>query len=287
VPGGLRAVRVACGVCHQDLAEAGEAVACRACGTPAHRDCWEYLGICSLYGCGETRAAPVLDLAAGHGGALRIREEDAEVELRRDRLLGASRWLRGRLREVPGSLAATAAWTGLGFGLLYLAQGRVLPGLWWALGLAAALHGLVAPLLASAQHRHPWRTGALALALALGLLPLTSSGPASPWLVLPALTMVVALMVFASSLSDFLAGPRTALGQRLGRAAQPLRVLLVAVLGAAGSLVMEVAFAGGAPLAPATMRLALVAGLALGLGAAPAMERAKGEFRRRLPPGRR
>ena len=31
-------------------------VSCVKCKTPYHRDCWEYAGACSTFGCGETRA---------------------------------------------------------------------------------------------------------------------------------------------------------------------------------------------------------------------------------------
>jgi hypothetical protein len=32
----------------------GEHVACSACGTPCHADCWAYVGRCSTFGCGGT-----------------------------------------------------------------------------------------------------------------------------------------------------------------------------------------------------------------------------------------
>ena len=42
-----------CQVCGDDIT--GDAVYCRSCKTPHHRDCWEYCGSCSTYGCGPTR----------------------------------------------------------------------------------------------------------------------------------------------------------------------------------------------------------------------------------------
>jgi hypothetical protein len=30
-------------------------VNCRRCGTPHHKDCWEFNGQCSTYACGEKR----------------------------------------------------------------------------------------------------------------------------------------------------------------------------------------------------------------------------------------
>ena len=42
-----------CPVCREALA--GRVVFCRACGTPHHRDCWRYVGKCSMFGCTGTR----------------------------------------------------------------------------------------------------------------------------------------------------------------------------------------------------------------------------------------
>jgi hypothetical protein len=44
-----------CQVCGEGIA--GDAVFCRSCQTPHHKDCWEYNGVCSTYGCRETRFA--------------------------------------------------------------------------------------------------------------------------------------------------------------------------------------------------------------------------------------
>lgn len=44
-----------CGICGE-LIES-DAVTCRRCKTPHHRDCWEYFGACSIYACGETEFA--------------------------------------------------------------------------------------------------------------------------------------------------------------------------------------------------------------------------------------
>ena len=43
-----------CQICGADLE--GELVSCSKCATRHHRDCWEYTGVCSTYGCGERRA---------------------------------------------------------------------------------------------------------------------------------------------------------------------------------------------------------------------------------------
>ena len=39
-----------CKVCGEPIA-AGEVIVCSVCNTPHHRDCWEYVGACSIYGC--------------------------------------------------------------------------------------------------------------------------------------------------------------------------------------------------------------------------------------------
>ena len=42
-----------CMVCGEEVTK--DPVTCRSCKTPHHRDCWEYLGMCSTYGCGQKR----------------------------------------------------------------------------------------------------------------------------------------------------------------------------------------------------------------------------------------
>ena len=39
-----------CKVCGQPIT-GGAVVVCAVCRTPHHRDCWEYVGACSIYGC--------------------------------------------------------------------------------------------------------------------------------------------------------------------------------------------------------------------------------------------
>ncbi len=39
-----------CKVCGEPIAET-EIVVCASCNTPHHRDCWDYVGACSIYGC--------------------------------------------------------------------------------------------------------------------------------------------------------------------------------------------------------------------------------------------
>jgi hypothetical protein len=42
-----------CQICGEAIGE--NPVFCTNCHTPHHRDCWEYYGACSTYGCGQTR----------------------------------------------------------------------------------------------------------------------------------------------------------------------------------------------------------------------------------------
>ncbi|MBC8868473.1 MAG: hypothetical protein H8E44_03605 [Planctomycetes bacterium] len=42
-----------CRICGEPVA--GDAAICRRCRTPHHRECWQYYGACSTYGCRETR----------------------------------------------------------------------------------------------------------------------------------------------------------------------------------------------------------------------------------------
>lgn len=50
-----------CKVCGEPI-DGGPVVVCDACGTPHHRECWEYVGRCSIYGCGCKEARPLENL---------------------------------------------------------------------------------------------------------------------------------------------------------------------------------------------------------------------------------
>ncbi|MDP6554785.1 MAG: RING finger protein [Pirellulaceae bacterium] len=52
-----------CQICGDDITI--DAVFCRNCKTPHHRDCWQYYGSCSTYGCGQTKFL----VAKKHGGS--------------------------------------------------------------------------------------------------------------------------------------------------------------------------------------------------------------------------
>jgi len=44
-----------CKVCGEPIGD-GPVLVCTTCQTPHHRDCWEYVGSCSIYGCGGKAA---------------------------------------------------------------------------------------------------------------------------------------------------------------------------------------------------------------------------------------
>jgi hypothetical protein len=54
--GATDAERPRCQICGSEIAEDAR-VNCRRCGTPHHKDCWEFNGQCSTYACGEKRYA--------------------------------------------------------------------------------------------------------------------------------------------------------------------------------------------------------------------------------------
>jgi Prokaryotic RING finger family 1 len=46
-----------CKVCGEAI-QFGPVVVCTVCDTPHHRECWEYTGVCSIYGCGSKTGKP-------------------------------------------------------------------------------------------------------------------------------------------------------------------------------------------------------------------------------------
>jgi len=52
-PTDFESAEAICQVCGEAIED--DVVYCRRCATPHHRDCWEYNGVCSTYGCQESR----------------------------------------------------------------------------------------------------------------------------------------------------------------------------------------------------------------------------------------
>lgn len=110
---------IICDICGCDI-ERDEAVACTACGTPSHEDCWCYNGRCGIYGCGgsecgpyePTEAAPLVTIDETTRPPLRI-EPAVEALLRR--LPGWSRRL-----AVPLAFGVATPLAALGVGVALL-----------------------------------------------------------------------------------------------------------------------------------------------------------------------
>jgi len=49
----IEVINATCMVCGETMKDSF--VTCKRCKTPHHHDCWEYLGMCSTYGCGSKR----------------------------------------------------------------------------------------------------------------------------------------------------------------------------------------------------------------------------------------
>jgi hypothetical protein len=60
-----------CRICGEEIRE--RLVFCRRCKTPHHRECWQYVGRCSVFACGETsfREPQVAERVAGSTGERR------------------------------------------------------------------------------------------------------------------------------------------------------------------------------------------------------------------------
>ena len=50
---------VVCQVCGESLADGRPVVRCTQCQTAHHKDCWDYMGSCSTFGCPGTKGRPV------------------------------------------------------------------------------------------------------------------------------------------------------------------------------------------------------------------------------------
>ncbi|RUL89045.1 RING finger protein [Tautonia sociabilis] len=47
-----------CKVCNEPILPGEDRVSCSSCRTPHHRDCWNFVGTCSIYGCQGKRCVP-------------------------------------------------------------------------------------------------------------------------------------------------------------------------------------------------------------------------------------
>lgn len=274
-----------CPVCGE-VPRAGDTLACATCLAPHHPECWEFAQGCSLFGCGGQGTIPypgdALELAPG---GLRI-TEGSRPPLRLDAVaLGLARRLRNRARDLPRTLSAGIGGASLSL-LVYL---QLLPAhgnagmLYLAILATGILYGFLAPFLAPWQHRRPGVMTGVGVG-GFGLLFLAGNlGPLGRKL---ELALVVFLFfhafLFASSLSEWVAGARSALGARLGRLALPLRAALA--WGSAFALMASASAwnRGYTPPSRVLWEIAIWGLVAIGT-VVPALERGKSAYRERLP----
>lgn len=270
---------VLCRVCGAEV-RTPEAVACASCQAPHHPDCWTFQGGCSIYGCGGEAALPWRPRPGSPGVSLTLAEAPPPPA-RAGVVAGLTRRLRHRARDLPRTLADggfAALLTFLAYLLLEGVTGPVLRPLvgFLAVGLA---HGLAAPFLAPVQHRHPAALGGLA---AFGFL-LAFPRRLMIFTLARGSLLVLLCSVYASSLAEAVAGDRTALGERLGAGALALRYVLTMVV--ASGLWLAVFRLTAPPDFQYTwqeLRFFGLLGLLSAAGAAPALERGRDEFRKKL-----
>lgn len=272
-----------CRVCGTAVAPA-VALGCVHCRAPHHADCWAFQGGCAIYGCGceEVRPFPTLpplDLPGltATGDLPAPARLAATLEAVRG---GLVRRLRARSRDLPWTLREglfAASLTSLVYLGLEGVEGAVAAPLqgFFLLGVA---HGLLAPALAPLQHRHPAALGSLAAGLFLLTFP-----PRMVTLPLIRTTLQVLAVTLASTgMAELAAGDSTSLGERLGAAALPTRYALTFLAAGTLWLVAFLVTHPGWALASRELQFFAILALLSAAVAAPALERGRREFRRKL-----
>lgn len=283
-----------CPVCG-DPVHASRDLACASCASPHHPDCWRFSGGCSRFGCGDTVSRPLAEVLeeGASRGALVIDEGTPVALPARSLLLTLWRRIKGPARVLPWTVGMGLVGAAVATGVICLHEAP--PNdflLFVSLIGSGGLHGLLAPYLAPRQHRSPMAM----TAVGMGLFLLVFGAADSRWLnKLPeffqALILTLGLVgatIGCTSLAEALLGPRSRLGQALGRASLPARLL--ATWGVAIGLWLVMAWMN----MPHYFRLGwteiLKAGelaLLAALPAFPAMERGKAEFRGWFPESRK
>lgn len=231
---------VPCQLCGVALEEA-EALACGLCAAPHHKDCWEYAGLCSTYGCGGLRAIPYSRALVPQEVHL---DESQLTEVGPSLGLRIRRWTQGSLRS-PGvrALPATlrAGFTGgivaslaFYFGIAAWISPKLLFHPRWIghfLGYGSGLvgvgllYGLLSPFLATYQHRYPLAMTWIAGLASVGCFLL--SLPGSPLFGLSAALLAIPTGILgilsAATFAEWLFGPYRPWGRRLGRASAAAR----------------------------------------------------------------
>lgn len=225
--------RQLCSVCREP-AFAGASLACDRCHSPYHRDCWEFTGICSRFGCGGRQVVDPASIPREAPAApLRMDVAPAvPAEYRWNRALGI---LGHRLWMLPRTLGAGLA--GSVAAVLFIAATRWVgadaPILLAVLGMGL-VHGLIAPFLAPLQIRWPARCTLVAAAGAVVSVwawfagfKYGMPGPAS---MLALLVMGVTSILTGACLAELLLGRRRWLGAALGPLATPARYLFTGLV---------------------------------------------------------
>lgn len=125
-----------CAICQTPIAEGEAATACPACATPYHKECWDEVGGCAMYGCPQvpqTEKRADLEIPAGFWGretkpcpacgqeiqALAVRCRHCRAELGSQVPQSRAEW--GRAQRLAGARPA------LSRRLLWLSVACVLP----------------------------------------------------------------------------------------------------------------------------------------------------------------
>ncbi len=275
-----------CPVCGVSV-ESKEALACVACSSPHHKECWDYTGGCSLFGCGSQKSQEFSAVQSKlRGKEMTITEKTQPPIQWKAKLLGLQRRLDARSKDLPRTMLA--GFLGAGFSvssyllLLETTQGQV--RLFFAIFLTGMVYGVSSPFLAPSQLRNPlgaalFSLGSFVFYYWIGDF-LRSLGLTSMSLIVPLFFLA---FLFASSAAEFLAGARSRLGQLLGRGALPARLALSWFFSVSLMVLTLFCERGGSfPSAEILEEIALWGLLAIGT-VGPAMEQGKRGYLESLP----
>lgn len=282
-------MKVACSLCSAALS-AAKGVACDVCRAPHHPDCFDYMGVCSVYGCGGLETIPLSQVRYEDDALVLSESTVARLPVPRPSLPTA---LKRRLGAHAHALPRT-----VGMGTLGIAGGLLLlTGAGWlkaslvgygAFVGAGALFGVLSAYLGPIQHRYPGYV-AVASACAVGGLFFLLKVLAMPLLLTEMTTAatMVATMVMATSLADRYLGPRSHFGPKLGRANGVARLLATWIGCMLPAIIFAWILAPGLLHAPAFLQFLGVSAGVLTAASWPALEQGKAAYLARLPPGRR
>jgi hypothetical protein len=283
-------VLIPCKLCGASLPEA-EAVACGLCAAPHHRDCWEYAGLCSTYGCGGLRAVAYSRDLVPREVQLdeSLQTVDPEISpwsleaLRRPWIVGPvakvlpatlKAGLQGGLAASLTMIAAMGLWLGP---LALLNPGMVGLMIGYGSGLIGIglFYGWLSAFLSTYQHRYPLRTTLVSGVISLSCFLLGAY--TEPLLFLP--TVILGILS-ASTAAEWLFGPYRRWGRRLGKASVAARYFSTATIFMVCSLIA--AQLAGIPLGTGEWIEALVWSIVAAVAAGHSLEVGKEEYRKHL-----